>query len=97
MEKLKELLALCKCSVTIEVNNHKDCYQSVKEYIEEKDSYIDDFINDIGLEVYQKMIDTDSIIEIQAYPNTPISFYVVCHYDLDSALDIILSQIKNNL
>jgi len=33
MEKLKELIKKCACSVTLEVNNHKNYYQTVEEYV----------------------------------------------------------------
>jgi len=35
MEKFKELIEKCKGSVKIDFNNHKDCYQSINQYLEE--------------------------------------------------------------
>ena len=34
MDKLKELIALCKCSVTVSVNDHRDCYETVAQHLE---------------------------------------------------------------
>jgi len=36
----------------------------------------------------------DFIIEIQFYPDTPVGFHVVYHYDLDAALDEALTIIE---
>ena len=95
MDKLKELLGLCKASVTIQVNYHRDYYQGVKEYIEEQQ--LDAItINEIGKDIYAKMIETNTIIEIQAYPNTPIGSYTIYHYDIDEAINEMLTCIKTN-
>ena len=94
MNKIKELLSKCKASVSITVNQHKDHYQSVKDYIEEQVVLDEDLIEDIGLGVYEEMKITDTVIEIQAYPNTPIGSYRVIHYDIDKAVDIMLNCIN---
>ena len=36
MEKFKELVSLCKGSVEISVNDHKDYYESVEQHINEE-------------------------------------------------------------
>lgn len=85
MDKLKQLLARCKCGVFLTVNEHRDYYQSATERLDElacmecPPEYTD--------EVRAKMIETNTIIELQFYPDTPIGSYTVLHYDLDSALD----------
>jgi hypothetical protein len=89
MDKLKELLARCKCGVFLTVNEHRDYYETATERLDELASmecppeYTDD--------VRQKMIETDTIIELQFYPNTPIGSYRVVHHDLDAALDEALA------
>jgi len=94
MNKLKELLSKCKASVSITVNQHRDYYQSVKEYIEEQVQLDEDLIEDIGLDVYKEMQKTNTIIEIHAYPDTPIGSYRVIHYDVDKAIDIMLTCVN---
>lgn len=89
-DKVKTLVWNCKCSVEISVNYHRDLYETAAErlrYLEE------DRGEDLELEpaVRERMIETNTIIEIQFYPNTPVAFYQVYHYDLDRALDIALS------
>lgn len=92
MEKFKELMSKCKCSVSITVNQHMDYYQSISDYIE----YLALFENELGVGVLDKIIETDTIIEIQCYPDTPIGFYKVTHYDIDMAMDLMLEAVNNN-
>lgn len=99
MDKLKELLSKCKASVSITINEHRDYYQSVEKHIEEQalmDACISikGFIDEIGKEVYEEMKKTNTIIEIQAYPDTPIGSYRLFHYDIDKAIDIMLSCVN---
>ncbi len=94
MNELKELLSKCKASVSITVNQHRDYYQSVEDYIE-KQAFIDEgLIEEIGLDVYEEMQKTDTVIEIQAYPETPIGSYRVMHYDINKAVRIILDCVN---
>ena len=94
MNKLKELLSNCKASVSITVNQHRDYYQSVEEHIEEQALIDEELIDEIGKEVYEEMKKTNTIIKIQAYPDTPIGSYRLFHYDIDKAIDIMLSCVN---
>lgn len=89
MEKFKELVSLCKASVEISINAHKDYYESVEQYLKEH-------IEDVEKEVFDEMVKRDVIVKIQAYPHTPIGFYIVYHYDIDKAIEIILEAVKND-
>ena len=91
MEKLKRIIQLCKCSVNISINSHKDFYQNIEQHI--KDYYkcgkeLDE--DDVSKEVLDEIIKRDTIIHIQVYPDTPIGSYSVYHYDLDMAIDEML-------
>lgn len=90
MNKLQELISKTKCSITLEINCHKDGYDTVEEYL--KGYPHESFINDIEQEVYDKMIERDTIIELQIYPDTPIGFYKIYGYDLDMVLDEALKD-----
>lgn len=81
MEKFKELVSKCKCSVEICVNDHRDVYETVEGYIDNHDK------KEIEEEVFNEMIKTDTIVRLQFYPKTPIESYVVYHYDIDKAVD----------
>ena len=87
MDKLKELLMKCECGVFIEVNQHRDYYQTAEQAILE-DIERDDKLDE---DIKAKMIELNTIIRIQFYPITPIGSYVVYHYDIDLALDMALS------
>jgi hypothetical protein len=87
MTKLKEIMSLCKCGVFVSVNAHRDYYESV-------DENLDDRVDEIKPEVMKKMVETNTIIHIQAYPETPVGFNQVFHYDLDAALDEMLECLK---
>ena len=96
MNKLKELLSKCKASVSITINQHKDYYQTVEQYIEEQAQLYEGLIDEIGLEVYAEMQKTNTIVEIQAYPDTPVGSYRVIHHDIDKAVEIMLECVKGN-
>ncbi len=89
MEKFKELVALCKASVEISVNDHKDYYESVEQHITEEQR------DDIEKDVFDEMVKRDTVVKVQAYPDTPIGFFMVYHYDIDMAVDIALDAVKN--
>jgi hypothetical protein len=88
MNKIKQLQSLCKCGVSVIINQHKNYYDSVEQYFTDNDD------DEIEPEIMQKMIESDTVVWVQAYPNTPVGFYSTYHYDLDAALDIILNAVK---
>ncbi len=96
MDKLKRIMELCKCGVHLTVNQHRDYYQTVDDFLHERNSFGDG--EDIPPDVWAECVRTDTIIDLQVYPHTPIGSYNVYHYDLDTALDIILQYIdgQNN-
>lgn len=67
--------------LVITINGHKSVYETVEKYLDMARDY------DIKLEVYKKMIELDTIIEIQFYPDTPIGFYKIYHYDFNLAIE----------
>lgn len=88
MDKLKELLSRCKCSVTLTVNDHRDYYETAEQALEDAEDC------DCSPEVRAAMIEANTIIKLQFYPTTPIGFYSIWHHDLDAALDIALGCFK---
>ena len=81
MDKLKELISKCKCSVMLSINDHRDNYETVEQYLRRNNPEIED------PEIVAKMIETDTIICLIFYPNTPIGSCEIYHYDLDRAFD----------
>ena len=82
MEKLKKLIDECKGSVCLVVNPHKNFYESVEEYLKDRET-----LEDTEKQIVDEMIKRDLIIDLQFFPDTPIGSYNIYHYDLDLALD----------
>ncbi len=91
MSNIAELVSLCKASVDIQINAHKDYYETAKQWFEDIDKFEKE---DIPEGVLEEIIESNTIVRIQAYPHTPIGSYVVYHYDVDDAIDIMLKTIK---
>lgn len=96
--KLTNLISKCKGGVFIFINEHRNEYQSFDEYFEELSECMeDDFREEIDKEVYDRMKELDTIVELRFYPHTPIGVVVIYHYDLDMALDKALNYFENSL
>jgi hypothetical protein len=83
MDKLNQLIARCKRGVYVSVNSYRDIYLSFEQACEE-------LPEDVGDEVRAGMLRSGNIVEVQFYPDTPIGFYRVVHWDLDEALRLSL-------
>ena len=88
---MKQILEKCKCSVSLTVNENKEYYESAKKYLLKMEML--GHLEDTPKEVIRKMIETDTIIKIQAYDQTPIGFYVVFHYDYDLAVESMKKEL----
>ena len=85
MREFKEILSIAKCSVSLTINNHRDYYESVSQHLQEET---------IDINILNKMIELDTIVHLQFYPNTPIGSYSVYHYDLETAIKLALEILK---
>lgn len=94
MDKLKELFAHCKCGIYLTVNEHRDYYQTAAQALDEADGL--ECPPQIAPDVKARMIETNTIVRLQFYPDTPIGSYNIWHYDLDAALDAALSCLTPN-
>ena len=90
MEKLNKLIELCKYSVHLTINGHRDYYKTAGQYFNKNPE------EDIEPDVYEKMKELDTIIEVQYYPDTPVGFYKIYHYDLERAIDEALSSLSGS-
>lgn len=93
VDKLKILMNRCKSGANIHFNPHKGCYQSVEEYLDNISVFYEDLESEVGSDVWQEMIKRDEIVRIQFYPNTPIGFFTVLHYDISTAIDIAIKTL----
>lgn len=85
---LAEIVATCACHVSVNVNQHRNYYESVEEY------FIDGREGKIEPSVLAEMVSRNTIVEVQAYPKTPVGFIYVAHYDLLTALRKVLECAK---
>lgn len=86
MNKLQDLIKKTKCSVSIDINSHRDYYETIEQHIEPENR------KGISNDVWTKMIELDTCVRLQVYPDTPIGFYVIHHYDVEMAIDIALGE-----
>ena len=91
MEKFKELASKCEASVSIDVNAHRDMYQTVEEYFEIILLCNEDLWESLSKEVYAEMVKRNTIVEVRWYPDTPVGFFNVYHYDIDEAMKLALA------
>jgi hypothetical protein len=92
-DKMELLIEKCKYSVSLTVNSHRDNYESVEEWFN-SNPIQEDFKTDIEPEVYEKMKELDTIVELQIYPTSAVGFYLIFHYNLELALDKALETFK---
>jgi hypothetical protein len=88
MVKLEQLMARCKCGVHLNINAHRNIYEHIVVALNNFKNH------EITKEVHIKIIETDTLIDLQFYPDTPGGFYQIVHYSLDSALNEALAIAK---
>ncbi len=87
MKNLYELIKLCKGSVSLNINPHRDIYQSIETYLSDDRDKISD-------NTYNNIIKNDTLVELVFYPDTPVSNYTVYHYDIDTAIKTAIGIIN---
>lgn len=90
-DKLKKLVSLCKGSVHITFNDHTTNYSTVEE---ELTGNFNGMYDDVHQDVKDEMIRRNTMVNVHFYPDTPIGFYNIMHYDLDTALDEALKVLE---
>lgn len=95
MDKLKALLARCKCGVFVTVNEHRDYYATAAKALDDAEGV--ECPPRIAPDVRAKMIELDTIIQIQFYPDTPIGSHQIWHHNIDAALDMALACVTPNV
>ena len=56
----------------------------------------EDAKNEIDTDVWNEMVKTNTIVCVQAYPNTPVGFLRVYHYDIETAIGMVLGAVKES-
>lgn len=97
MNKLAQIQQKCQCSVSIGINKYRDYYQSIQEGIDDINQILESCGGDLlSEEMASKMIEHNTIIDLQFYPDTPVGSYSIYHYDLEMALDKALEILKRD-
>ena len=65
----------------IEYNDHKSSYETVEEYILERDIKDEEIIDK------EECIKNDTIYSLRIYPKTPIGFYIIYASSLEKAIE----------
>jgi hypothetical protein len=84
MDKLLRLVSLCKCGVYVSINEHRDTYQTAGSRLDEM-AHVE-----VDEPVREEMVRRDTMVVVQFYPDTPVGYYAVAHYDLETAIDLAL-------
>lgn len=72
------MLPRFKGSCTLQINEHHDCYQSVEEWDDDQRRPSGErHFEWVSEEERQRAIETDTIVTLQIYPNTPVGFYAL--------------------
>ena len=97
MKKLEELMSLCKHGMFISINEHRDNYQSVEEFLLDQEGGFGLISHDdIDDDTRQRMVVLDTVVELQCYPDTPNGFYVMFHYDIGKVVEDMIATIVSN-
>lgn len=86
-DKIHYLQSICKESVSIFINSHHDNHESIQDYLSLE-------VPDLDKQIVDKMIDKNVIYQVIAYPGTQVGSYRSFHFDLDEALDQVISGCK---
>ena len=84
IDKLKLLISKCKGGVVIYINNHKNNYEDVAHHLR---YIIETYNTEIPHSDFDKMVETDTVVDVTFYPDTPIGSYQILSHDIDIALD----------
>ena len=80
---LAKLVSLCKCEVSISVNEHRGNYETIQQFFEIRnglDSY------DISAELLADLVKADCVVQVYCYPRTPVGSYKIIDSDIDRAI-----------
>jgi hypothetical protein len=87
-DKLERLASLCACGVSVHINENRDDYRGVLDFMEIRASCCHQDVNElVAPDILEIMIAKNHVVDVQFYPTTPVGSYSVYHHDLNMALD----------
>ena len=89
-EKIEALRSLCKCEIAIMFNEHRNSYHDVSTWLD----FLQVDEDEASPEVVREMIARDQVVNVQFYPDTPVGFLRVLHYDLEMALEKAVTAVE---
>jgi len=90
IDALKVLVDGCKCTVHVTINQHRNYYETVQEYIHGNHDFYNLSKGDLDA-----MIAADTIVEVQFFKLTPNGSVSIAHHDLEAALNQAVSAMEN--
>ncbi len=96
MDDFLKIVAMCKCNVSLSVNDHRGDYPSLDVFLSQYASFNEDYA-EIPAEIRAEMIARDTLVHLQFYPRTTIGSYSVIHYDVNEAIRIGLSILEGEI
>lgn len=91
---IEDIIEKCKCGVYLTVNRHRDYYETAEQFI--SDDVNSGLFIDVPEDEKQRMIDTNTIVELQFYPNTPIGSYCVLAASMSKVLRLAEECFKDD-
>lgn len=94
MERVQKLIDKCGGMFSIKVDGHKKAGQSVSDHVMQANVFSDNLINDIGVNVYNKMLELDTVVFLVFWVGGNTKSYQVIHYDVEQAVDEALALLE---
>lgn len=91
-EKLNKLMVACAGGLSIQINPHREEHITPRQYIRQEERTMETY--EIPLDVLIKMNEMDSLVVMRLYAFSTNGFYVIHHYDLETAIDNALACIE---
>jgi hypothetical protein len=82
----------CKAGFHLEINQHKNYYENVENYLVDLGEIPGETI---PMDIWESIRDKDNLVEIQFYPDTPIGFHKIYHHDILQALVCLKDYLKD--
>jgi hypothetical protein len=76
--------------VGLTCNTHRVYYETVEQNLQRED---EDGLKEIDPNVWREMVAKDSLVEVWAYPDTPVGFCRVYHHDVAAAVEQLYQAI----
>lgn len=89
---LLQLIEACACEVSVTINQHRTYYMSVEQYL--ADLAERESPPDVSADDRAEMVKRNTVVELTAYPTTPVGSYSIVHWDLRLALSRMLEAVK---